>query len=780
MNNKQPVNMPLPQSNLDDEPINIRAILTKFISYWPLFLISIVTAMLIAFAYTKYAAPAYDVTATLMIQDNNDQPNEQKTSLVEFQALELVNAPKVVENEIEVLRSNQLIKDVVNYFQLYADYKLKGGIIQDQDLYGKSPVKINLIQTANPNLVQKINLRILDTSTYLLLTTSGKPTKHNYNDTVDNKGNTWVIAKNSSLSRYIGDEIQITATDPEVTVLSYQNRLKIEPQQKPATVINISLSDPNVKKAEDFINYLIYFYKQSDIAEKGKITKITLAFIDKRLDSLSGQLNHTDNNIEGYRSQNGLADINAQSQMYVQSVQANGEKLNDINTQLSVLNKLETYLNEAGNNDTNIPSTAGIADQHLSELVQKLSDVQLEKNKMLATLPERNPAFDPINKQIVLLKQEIKDDISGIKSSLSTVQKSVESYKSAIQSSIKSVPVQEHQLTGMGRQQSTKSSLYDYLLQQREAISLSYASSASEVRLVDAAHIMPLKASKKFLPFGIAFLIGLMFPIGFIYSRDVIKNTVTNRKEIERATGVPVIAEFSYIKLASEIAFANRSNPESFPLIEQFRHLRTKISLLNDEPTQGFVIMITSSVANEGKSIIGSNLAVSLASTGKKTLLLETDIYKPSISSIFGLSSETGITGYLNGQTNIKNLVQKVDAYPNLSIISSGAFVDDFSELIEQDLFRELVNKLRQEYDYVIFDTPPVHAINDAYIIANYCDLTLYIVRFNHTSNSLLPFINKLNVNENLPKMNIVFNGLVDGRDGEGYRYENYYKRPTV
>jgi len=779
MNNKQPGNNAAPKPGSGDEPVNIRAILIRYLSYWPLFAVCLVIALAIAFAYTKYDASPSDVIATLMIQDPNTRTNEQKSSLVEFQALEQVNAPKVVENEIEVLRSNQLIKDVVNYFQLWADYKLKGGIIKDQDLYGKSPVKINLIEGSTPVPTQKINLRVSDTDSYLLLGAKGNSTKHRYGDTISNMGCTWTITKTPNLIHYIGDEIQITAADPEATVLGYQNRLKIESQEKPATVVNISLSDPNVKKAEDFINYLIYFYKQADIAEKGKITKSTLEFIDNRIASLSGQLNSTETNIEGFRSANGLTDINAQSQMYLQGIQSNGEKLNEINTQLSVINKLESYLNEAGNSNSTIPSTVGIADQHLSELVQKLSDVELEKNKMLATLPEKNPAFDPINRQITLLKQEIKEGVSGIKASLSTMQKSVESYKSSIQSSIKSVPVQEHQLTGMSRQQSTKSSLYDYLLQQREAISLTYASSASAVRLVDAAHILPVKAAKKFIPFGIALLMGLIFPAGFIYSRDLIRNSVTRRKVVEQATGVPVIAEFSYIKLPSEIAFANRDNPESFPLIEQFRHLRTQINLLNNAPSQGYVVLLTSSVANEGKSMVGSNLAVALASTGKKTLLVEMDIYKPAISKTFGLPASVGITGYLNGHTSYKELVQQPALYPNLSIIGSGAFVDNFSELLEQNLFDDLVDKLKKEYDYILFDTPPVHAINDAYIVANYCDLTLYLVRYNHTSNSLLPFIQQLNVNESLPNMKIIFNGLVNGRDGEGFKYENYYKRPT-
>jgi capsular exopolysaccharide synthesis family protein len=197
---------------------------------------------------------------------------------------------------------------------------------------------------------------------------------------------------------------------------------------------------------------------------------------------------------------------------------------------------------------------------------------------------------------------------------------------------------------------------------------------------------------------------------------------------------------------------------------------------LNKNPDQEFIILLTSSVANEGKSLTGSNLAVTMASSGKKTLLIEADIYKPKLLATFGLHSTAGLTGYLYGKANLKDIVQDVQAYPGLSIMDSGAFVDNFSELLDRELFYILIETLRKEYDYVIFDTPPAHPINDAYIIAKHCDLTLYIVRYDFTSNSLLPFIHKLVINESLPQIHIVLNGLQNGRDSEGHKYEKYYR----
>ncbi|MDB5030803.1 tyrosine-protein kinase family protein [Mucilaginibacter sp.] len=776
MINQSIANNKYPQTNDNNDVINLRTLLARYGNYWPLFAFSFAIAIAGALFYHKYVPPTYEIMATLEIQDIKDNSPAEKTSLVDFQQLDQVNAPKVVENEMEILKSNQIIKQVVDYFQLWANYKIKRGLLKDWDIYGISPIKINLLNYSTPITPQKLQFKIIDTNTYILTGDKNDHVKHHFGDVMTDKIGSWSITANNNIKHYVNSVVEVGIKDPETTILNYQNSLKIEAQQKPATVINISVNDYNVERGEDFINHLIYFYRQAEVTEKNRIAKNTLQFIDNRLDSLSGQLNNAESKIEGYRSQNELTDVNAQSQIYLQQMQQNGEKLNDINTQLNIIYKIEDYLNQSGNNSS-VPSTLGITDQHLVDLVQKLSDVQLERNRLLATLPEKNPAFEPLNNQIAALKAAIKENIKNIKSSMLTTRQSLQGFKSTVQSSIKNVPVQEHQLAGMGRQQSNKTALYNYLLQQREQISLTYASAASNVRLVDAAHILPLKTSKKYIPFGIAFLFGLLFPVGFIHGKDIIKNAVNSRKEIEQNTGVTVLAEFSFLRLASPIIFNDKNNKDNFILIEQFRHLRSRLTSLNPPGSKSAATLITSSVANEGKSFISSNLAVALANASKKTVLLEMDIYKPKISKIFDLPGTPGLTDYLKGKVDIQKVVQNCDQYPNLSIISSGEFIDDFSELLDQELFRNLVEKLKAEYDHVLFDTPPVHSINDAITLAKHCCNTLYVVRYNHTSKTLFPFIQKLHAEELLPKMNIIFNGLTGGRDSEGFKYENYYKK---
>ncbi|HWZ13616.1 MAG TPA: polysaccharide biosynthesis tyrosine autokinase [Mucilaginibacter sp.] len=770
---KQFMNTGARQKKGDNDAINFREILITYSRYWWLFLISVLIAMIIAFIFYKLQKPVYTVKASLEMEDNKDRPSDEKSAL---QQLDLFSEPKVVENEIEILKSRQLVKRVAEHLQLWISYKSADGFKKDE-LYHNSPIRFKALRLYDAMSTQKLDVHIIDAKTYSV---NQQPGKHQFGETISDSLGIWSISRSLGLSNFIGKTIQVTLNNPEATVTAYQKSLSVALIEKMTSVIEISLNDQVPERGEDFVNNLIYFYNQGEVAQKNNITKSTLSFIDKRLDSLRGELNIAETRVAGYRSGNGITDVNAQSQIYLQDAQANSAKLNDINVQLNVINNLESYVNTPGNSDQNVPSTMGISDPGLVSLVQKLSDLQLKRTEMLGNTPAGNPAFEPINKQIASVKQAIKENIRNIKSNLIAARNQVQSYKAHVQSSIQSVPGHEKQLGNLNRQQSVKENLYTYLLQKREEISLRYASAMHDARMVDMAYTVPPSATKKYTPFAIAFLLGLIFPGGYIYAKDIVKNNITRRRDIEDATEVPLLAEISYVKLPSEIVLNNEKNKFSFTLIEQFRHLRTQLNFLNPEGQKGFVTMITSSLSNEGKSFVSTNLAVSLAKSGKRVILLEMDIYKPKISQMFNLPGSKGLSDYLAGKASRKSVVQQPAGYPELDIIGCGEFIDDFSELLDQNKFKELLEELKPDYDYILVDTPPVHSINDAFIIAASCDVTLFVVRYNHTSKSLLPFIQKLYAGEMLPNMNIVFNGLAEGRDGEGYKYETYYYNKKV
>lgn len=758
------------QARGDDDSIDFKYIFRHYAGHWKLFLICLATGLAIACVYYKISKPVYDIKATILMQDDGkDKSTEEKSAL---QELDLVNPPKIIENEVQVFKSRSLIKLVVDELQLWVSYTSKNGL-NTEDLYARTPIKFNLCKPKGVISNQVLRVKILDRDSYQLLDSSNKRTDHRFRDTIHDSWGSWAITSTEHISAYTGKTINIILTDPETAVTDYQNAVDASIPDKLSSIIDLTISDSNARRGEDFLNNLIYFYKQSELAEKNNITQNTLDFIDKRLDSLVGELNTAESKVEGFRSSKGLTDINAQSQVYLQNEQSNDSKLNDVNIQLSVIAELEHYVN-SGNNEGSVPSTLGISDSRLVELVQKLSELQLERTKLLATLPEKNPAFEPINKQIALTKLNVNESLRNIKSSLLTTRHELQSFRSNTQSAISNIPGQERQLTGLQRKQSLKENLYTYLLQKREQISLSYASSLSSARLLDVAYILPLKKSRMYIPFAVAFLFGIFAPVGFIYSRDLIKDTVNKRKQIEVATALPVLAEFSYAKLHTEIITDHQNRDLNYPLIEQFRHLRTQLSIQSRNIRGGMVALVTSSITQEGKSFISNNLAVSLAKSGKKTILLEMDIYKPKVSDTFRLEKALGISDYLATGINKSLIIQKAPFQPNLHLIGSGTFLETFAELLDQPELHRLIRELRSEYDYILIDTPPLHSINDANILAQFSDMTLFIVRQGYTPKSMLAFIRNVRLREELPQMGIIFNGLEDGRDGEGYRYEKY------
>jgi tyrosine-protein kinase Etk/Wzc len=611
----------------------------------------------------------------------------------------------------------------------------------------------------------------LNTTSFILIDKNNKRLKFNFDQVVNDDLGLWSLKATENLKRYIGKTVFVNISNPEGTTLAYQQALVVELINPDASVFDLSINDQKIQRGKDFINTLIFYYNQSEVNNQTNITQATLDFIDKRLDSLRGELDHAEGKVEGYQSGKGLTDISAQSKIYLEDAQANGAQLTAINIQLGVIDQLDEYVNSPGNKDSNVPATLGISDQGLISLVQKLADLQLERTKLLASLPERNPAFDPINRQIAQVKLAIKENVKNIKATLLATKQGLQSVKSNYKATIQNIPGQERQLGGLKRQQSIKENLYTYLLQQREEISLSYASTLSNSRMVDLAYALPPKIAKRLSPFAIAFIIGLIFPAGVIYGKEKFKNRITDISDIEDETSAPVIAEINYIKLPAEIIYNSPDKKSRFVLIEQFRHLRTQLNILNQSDTKSNVILITSTIAGEGKSFISNNLAVSFAKSGKKTLLLEIDVYKPKAVKLFGLAEHAGLTDYLAGNCTIEESIQSVPSHKGLDLITSGSYVDDFSELLNTEKFQTLMEVLRQNYEQILIDSPPVSIISEAYIISKLIDNTLYIVREGYTSKTYLPFIKKVFSNQQLPNMQVIFNGMGTVRSG----YQDYY-----
>lgn len=780
---------------------DLRSVLTKYTYHWPLFVLGLLLALAGAYVYMQIVNPVYEISATILVKDEKKSP-EEKSALPE---LDQSSSPKNAEAEIEILKSKKLISQVVNNLQLWTSYKIHEGI-KNQDLYETPPFKFYLLQKGRSLRNQTVDVLIKSKNSFEIQNLSGQKQTVNFNNSVQNTIGTWMLKPTGYLNQYIGSTITLTVNDPQDVSNDYIKLLDAHLLDKLAPTIGLFITDEVPARGQDFLNQLINAYNDAAAEEQKRTTKSTIDFIDNRLASLSGELNHAEQRVEGYRSSQGVTDISSQTKTYLESVQNNDMKLNELNVQLNVVNGIENYVNSPSGNEAP-PATIGINDPSLTSLIEKLSQLQLKRSALLATTPENNPMFEPINKQIALTKSSIKETVKGVKASLLNSKKQLESFNNKFQSNIKDIPVQERQVVDMKRQQSIKENLYVYLLQKREELALSYASSFSDARIVDQANVGDVKWPRTPVVAIIALLCGIGIPFLILYFRSSFNNKITGRPDIETMLNAPVLAEISYEDIDKDdvIVVNNRNN-----LIgEQFRTLRTNLNYLHQNRKvipagvqlnlekgmligttahdshlqaegKGRVTIFTSSISKEGKSFISTNLAASLAISGRKTVLLEMDLRKPKISGMLNLpTNHPGISEFLSYNSTTSSIIQPSGKVDHLDIIGSGQIPLEPSELLEKDRLAELISDLRDRYDDIIIDTPPLHLVTDAMIIARHTDVSLYVIRQGYTGKDELNFIKEIHEADKLPNMNIVFNGIKQNKYGYGYKYDNSYYSST-
>ncbi|MGY4539598.1 tyrosine-protein kinase Etk/Wzc [Mucilaginibacter sp. UYNi724] len=746
---------------------DLKKTVTKYLYHWPLFAIGLVLTLTIAFIYIKLSRPIYEIRATLLIKDEKKTPDPKPA----LQEIDVLSSSKITENEIQVIKSKEIISKVIQDLQLWVTYQKKDGL-RYKDLYDVKPFILVVIKSNGNYDDEKLKVVVNNSTSFLLTENGGEVRKILFKDVFQTNLGTIKFQPTRNVEQYEGATIKLSFKNPEDVALDYQEAIGANQMNKLATTVDLTLNDAIPQRGKDVLNRLIYNYKLAGDEEKNRETKNALDFIDQRLASITGDLTNAEKGIEEFKSSRGLTDISSQSQISLENMQVNDTRLNDVNVQLSVIDGIERYVNSS-QSFTKAPATLGITDAALSSLIAKLSELQLQRERLLGTTPETNPDFEPINRQIASTKDAIKENVKSIKSSLLSTRNKLQSFNSGFESSIKNVPTQERQYVSIKRQQAIKESLYTYLLQKREEISVSYASSLNNDRIVDQAYSGQGKVPQRPLALMAALILGVALPAGMLFRRY--NSKITDVDEIRDSLTAPVIGELPFDSSASPIAI---STAGPTPLSEQFRSLRTKLFNLSQPDEKAKVYLVTSSLPGEGKSFVSCNLSATMAFSGKKTVLLEMDMRKPKLAKTLGLSqTHAGISDFLNNKSALKDIVQKCGVEGNLDFISSGEPIQNPSELLEGSRLEDLINDLRNAYDNIVIDSPPVRLVSDGMILSRLSDINLYIIRQGVTEKAEIGFIQQLIDEELVPEIQIIFNGIQRIKYGYGYNFSNtdYY-----
>ena len=747
--------------------LDFRDSLHKYGYHWPMFLFSILLTVTLAFIYLRYTKPIYQVSAVLLIKD--DKSNSPGTEILN--QLDLFGSTKVVENELEILRSKTLMKRVVDRLHLNVSLIDEGTVI-NSIIYENKP--FNFVgYSLDPKIYGKeLVIKFKDSTQYTLQNLStGEIIKGKFNRFERSRFGTFQINKTDFFKLHKDNTLKFVVKDPSKIIDNYLSRLSVEVTGKQSSVINLSFQSSIVKEGQDVLNTLIQVYNEASLADKNQITQSTINFIDERLGFITGELSEVEKGVEDFKSSNGLTDISNEANLYLEGVKVNDARLNEITLKLGVVNKIREYISSNLPQDE-LPSTFGIDDPVLLDQITRHSELQLQRDRLLETTQPDNPILEPLNKQIQTVRSSISSNINNIASSLEFTRKKLEGLDAQFKSSIRKIPSQERLFISIKRQQSIKESLYLYLLQKREEAALSYASTVADSRIVDEAYSsnVPIKP-KKALTYILAALFGLVAPAFIIYIRTLLNTKIETLTDISVFTNTPVLGEILYHEGDEAIVVADNNRSA---ISEQFRAIRTNLQYIQGTQVAGLgkVTLFTSSMSGEGKSFVAANLAAALAISGRKTVLLELDLRKPKISKYLNLDNSIGLSNFLVGRCEINDIIRPSGISDLLYTIGSGPIPPNPSELLVQESLTELLTVLKKDFDEIIIDSPPIGLVTDAQIVGRAVDATIYIVRHKYTFKNQVSELDWLYKNQKLPNLNVILNGIKAGSSSAyGYSY---------
>ena len=702
-----------------------------------------------AYLYLRFTVPKYEATATIIIKDQKKGYDDSKL----MESLDMINTKKIIENEIEVLQSRTLMNAVVRKLHLYAPLYQEGKI-HSILAYQTAPL---FIEAQNPDSLRealKVDLEYDAPKGIVLL---NKSFSGPINEWIKTPFGTLRFTKNE---RYVPGVISkpyfFSIIPVEKVAAMMLLNLKVSASSKLSSVINLSYREVSTKLVENILNELIVSYGESALNEKNNLAKNTLAFIEERLILVSKDLDSIERKLQQYKTGKGAVDISRQGQIYLESVNTNDRRLSDINMQMTVMDQLEKSASSPGSVGV-IPSTLGVNDPALTLQINNLSGLQMQYDKLKTTVAENNPLLVSLTEQINQIKPTILNNIRSQKFSLAKSRDNLNASGGMFNSALSTIPQKERQLVEISRDQNIENGIYSFLLQKREESELSYASTISDSRVVNYAMASKYPVSpNKLLIYLMALAIAFGCPIAFVTIRETLSPKILYRNEIDTLTILPVVGEVSFNKLKDVLVV--KAGVRTV-IAEEFRKIRVSLLSLGINP-QHKKILITSSISGEGKSFIAANLATSISLTGKKVVLVDMDLHNPGLGKYFGIKENIGVSDYLIGQKQYKQIVNAIDGNDNLSYISSGTLQQDSSELLENGKIQNLISQLDNDFDMVIIDTAPVVLITDAYLLSSLCDATLYVVRHKFTPKMLVRRIDETMTINPLKNAAIIFNGV--------------------
>lgn len=772
-----------------DDFIRIQDLWSMFVPKWYWFAISLFITLTIAVLYLLSTPPIYTRTAAILVKDNS-KSSSSTSAMNDFSDLGIFKSNTNINNELLTLKSPTLMTEVVNRLGLNETFTIRKGL-KNVDLYKVSPVTITFCDKIEVPLSFTIKFSSKEAFAISELEISGEDIGETLSaqmgDSIQTSAGIMIVSPTQEFTdAFIGTSIRYVRGSVRAAVDTYSNALVAELGNEDATIINLSINDTSIRKAEDILNTLIEVYNENWIRDKNQIAVSTSQFISDRLGVIESELGHVDENISSYKSEHLLPDVQAASSLYMAQSAENNKELSTLNNQLSTAQYIRRELNTKQLDQT-LPANSGIVSANIETQISEYNNLVLDRNRLIANSSEKNPLVKNMASSLQSMQRTIIQSVDNLIVSLNTQIRSLRRQEEATTNRLASNPNQAKYLLSVERQQKVKEELYLYLLQKREENELSQAFTAYNTRLITAPRgSMFPTAPRKMNILLVAFAVGLLVPAVGIFMKENMNTKVRGRKDLENLS-IPFIGEipqysgtkkkwweFKHRKRQDmKIIVVNEGNRNI--INEAFRVLRSNMDFMASKDNNQHVFVLTSFNSGSGKSFLAINIAISFAIKKKKILVIDGDLRHRTVSSYVD-SPNKGLSDYLNNQIeDWKEIIVSYKGYTNLHILPIGTIPPNPTELLEDSKLSMLIEALRPEYDYIFIDCPPVDIVADAQIIEKWADRTIFVVRSGLLDRSMLSELENMYTGKRFKNLSMILNGTESTGGRYGYRYGYHY-----
>jgi len=741
--------------------------------YW--FVLSITVFCVIAVLFIKTQPYVYSRTASvLIVNERGGAPTESAS----FDELKSVNLKNNVENEITVFKSKRLMLEVVRRLKLDMSYRIKDGL-RELELYRETPIIIQFLDMNETQSVMCETILLSENKIHLSINYNDQKweTECLLNDTLSTPVGKILITPTLHYNEnYYGIHLKILKRNCNNVALSLSQGIMPTLPTNMGTIINLNINDVSVARGEDILNMLIKVYNEDAIKEKNRVAQNTSDFINERLLIIEDELGSVDSNIETYKKDNRLTDIRSETGLYIQNTSRFQQQGLDLENQLALAQYIKEYLSETIHNSGLIPANTGISDNNIEAQIKDYNEVLLKRDKLISNSSDKNPVVTDMNNSLEAMRQNIVLAVENLIKGLDMRIRNLRKQEIQTSQRISAVPTQQKYVLSVERQQKIKEELYLYLLNKREENELSQNISENYARVIDPAYGSNIPVAPKANVILLAALfLGFIIPGCCLWIKVSMDTKVRSRKEVEERISVPFLGEIPFSEKENINNYGIAVKKEGRDMVsEAFRIVRTNLDFMRMNSDLKKVIMFTSFNVEAGKTFISSNLAVCIANSGKKVILLDMDIRKATLSDHSKIGKK-GISTYLSGETDsVNRIIQKEEFDSPLDVIFSGPIPPNPVDLLMSERLEKLITELRAHYDYIFIDNVPSHMLADAMIVNRITDLTIYVIRAGKMDRRLLPEIEKLYLENKFHNMSILLNGIQPNSASYGYYRYGY------